>query len=370
MDRIRSDDRSKLQGNSAWRVSFVAAFLIFSLATANSAQAVTLDWVTVGNPGNIADTTGFGAVADTYRITKHEVTNDQYAEFLNAVDATGVNPDLGGTDAFLYNSEMDTDARGGIVFNAANPNSSKYEVKSSRGNQPVVFVSFFDAMRFVNWLHNGKLMDGSGTETGAYTVVDGETESRSAVAKFFIPSENEWYKAAYHKNDGTTGNYWDYATQSDIEPYSDEPPGGDAPTASNTANFYRHDGLGNGYDDGYAVTGSRFFSNPLNYLTDVGAYTEAVSAYGTFDQGGNAGEWTERIIPPFPLMETHRGVNGSSWNNATGFSADTFNASHPSNQGRDYGFRVASFVPEPSTFTLSILGLLWLGMIGRRRRRR
>ena len=59
---------------------------------------VTFDWATVGNPGNPPDqlsTTNnpnnllFGTVGYTYRISKHEVTNDQYRDFLNAVDATG-----------------------------------------------------------------------------------------------------------------------------------------------------------------------------------------------------------------------------------------------------------------------------------------
>ena len=75
---------------------FVLAALLFALP----AQAVTIDWVTVGDPGNVADTTvmtcchaatgtsGYGSVSDTYRISKYEVTNAQYAEFLNAVANT------------------------------------------------------------------------------------------------------------------------------------------------------------------------------------------------------------------------------------------------------------------------------------------
>ena len=67
---------------------------------AGPAHAVTFDWATVGNPGNVADTTGFGSVANAYLIATHEVTNAQYTDFLNAVDPTGANA-LG-----LYNSNM------------------------------------------------------------------------------------------------------------------------------------------------------------------------------------------------------------------------------------------------------------------------
>ena len=57
-----------------------------SLATPAFA-IVTIDYLTVGNAGNTADpATGslYGAVSYEYQIGKYEVTNAQYAEFLNA----------------------------------------------------------------------------------------------------------------------------------------------------------------------------------------------------------------------------------------------------------------------------------------------
>ena len=66
------------------------AALLGSLAV--SAHAVTIDWVTVGDPGNTADTTGApnpaGAVADAFQIMKFEFTNQQYKDFLNSVVGT------------------------------------------------------------------------------------------------------------------------------------------------------------------------------------------------------------------------------------------------------------------------------------------
>jgi hypothetical protein len=129
----------------------VAAVLV---PITNSASAeVTFDWVTVGNPGNAPDPLNvayrprIGSVPYVYRIAKYEVTNDQYAEFLNAVAVT---------DAYgLYDPSVVNDPRVGIL-QSGNSGSFAYSVKANMGNKPVNYVSFFDAMRFVNWLHNGQ----------------------------------------------------------------------------------------------------------------------------------------------------------------------------------------------------------------------
>jgi formylglycine-generating enzyme len=323
-----------------------AALILITLALLcdEPVHAVTFDWAMVGNSGNADDIhgAGYGGVDNTYRISKHEVSNKQYTEFLNKVDPTGVNPNR------IYSEFMSFDARGGIVFNGGAPNGAKYGVKSGRDNNPVVFVSFFDAMRFVNWLHNGQ--GSGGTESGAYTIGNGFNEARTAGAQFWIPSEDEWYKAAYHKNDGVTGNYWDFPTSTDSEPYSDQPPGEDAPVPSNTANFVKDDFIPNGYDDGYAVTGAPFISFGQNYLTDVGAYSHTASPYGTFDQGGNVWEWNEAVIG-----SSFRGFRGGSSEFALDvMRADSRQSSGPTLENVDLGFRVAS-IPEPNTVLLGFL---------------
>ena len=139
---------------------------------------------------------------------------------------------------------------------------------------PVIFVSWYDALRFANWLHNGQ---GSGdTETGAYTLdggtltpSNGLSITRNAGALWFLTSEDEWYKAAYHQNDGVTANYFDYPTGSDTAPIAEPPAGG-----SNSANY----------------------EQVFDVLTVGGAYTASDSSYGTFDQGGNVWEWNESLI--------------------------------------------------------------------------
>ncbi len=170
--------RSFVSVQSPFVLLFIAC--CFFASTEPMHAQVTFDWATVGNPGNGPDQDygggPFGAVSYTYRISKHEVTNAQYTKFLNAVDPTGANPNLGGDDPFLYNSLMSATANGGINFDSGAPNGSKYQLKSGRGNNPVIFVSFFDAMRFTNWLQNGQ---GTGsTESGVYTIGNGVNETR------------------------------------------------------------------------------------------------------------------------------------------------------------------------------------------------
>ena len=83
---------------------------------------------------------------------------------------------------------MGFNIRGGIAFSAGAPSGSKYSVKTNMGNKPVNYVSFFDAMRFTNWLENGQ--GNGGTESGVYTIGNGTNETRAPGASYFLPSEN------------------------------------------------------------------------------------------------------------------------------------------------------------------------------------
>jgi formylglycine-generating enzyme len=322
-----------------------------------SATATTIDTVPVGNVGNVHDpSTGnlYGGVNYDYRMGTTEVTVGQYTAFLNAVAAT---------DTYaLYNPNMATSlyALPGIERNGLD-GSHTYSVIGSP-NKPVTFVSWGDAARFSNWLHNGQPtggQDASATEDGAYTLNGALTSEelyaapRNAGAKWFIPAESEWYKAAYHKNDGPTDNYWDYPTSTDTAPYSDQPPGSDAPSPSNTANMFANDWLDNGYDDGYAVSGGFDLVVGLNLLTDAGAYAATTSSYGTFDQGGNVWEWTEFAFHSNGVRQ----VRGGSFDHGADVMLSSVRnyAQASSDESWIIGFRVAT-VPEPSSAALAALG--------------
>jgi len=326
-----------------------------SLLVPLSAEAVTFDFVPIGNPGNAADPPAYcmagdcGSVAQSFSISRFEVTNDQWAEFLNAVadlDSNG-----------LYAPGMAADARGGITRSGSS-GSYSYAVKAGRGDNPVVFVTFWDALRFANWLQNGQPTGAQGpgtTEDGAYTLtpagIVGNTVTRNPGAQFFVPTENEWYKAAYY--DPGLGTYFNSPTSSDLAPDSAPPPG-----SANAANIW---------EGTYALTGSATLETDFNYLTDVGAYSAAASPYGTFDQAGNVWEWNETIDPVTPQ---YRGVRGGGWDDGPSLVSKTIPVSIvPSSHGYDYGFRVATSVPEPGQLLLAATGALALAVRGRRRRR-
>jgi len=178
--------------------------------------AVSIDWVTVGNANNPADPlTGYGAVDHAYQIGKYEVTNAQYAACLNAVDPGGTNPHG------IYNANMGSHLSGGISYNSGAPGGEKYSVRSNMADKPVNYVSWYDAARFANWMHNGQ--GGGGTENGVYNL-NGATSgifTAQPGATVWLPSENEWYKGAYY--DPTPGagggdNYWLYATRGNTTP--------------------------------------------------------------------------------------------------------------------------------------------------------
>jgi formylglycine-generating enzyme required for sulfatase activity len=198
------------QGNTA------VGFRIASSFSTPNPLALS-NFVTVGDVNNSADTggtVGRGSVGYSYAIGKYPVTNSEYVEFLNAVAATD--------SYFLYNPNM-ADARGGITQSGSG-GSYTYSVKTNYGNKPVSYVSWYDCARYCNWLHNNKpsgSQNSSTTENGAYTLsgaTTGNAVSKNAGAKYHIPTEDEWYKAAYYKGGGTNAGYWSYATQSDTEP--------------------------------------------------------------------------------------------------------------------------------------------------------
>ena len=141
-----------------------------------AASAVTIDWSPVGNPGNAADSTGYGSVGYSYNIGTYDVTNSQYVEFLNSNVPGGETAD----PLALYNSHMSNATYGGINYNSGAASGSKYSVISGKGDNPVNYVTFYDTLRFANWLDNGQT-PGS-TETGAYTLSTTTRRTRATLS--------------------------------------------------------------------------------------------------------------------------------------------------------------------------------------------
>lgn len=303
------------------------------------AEFIPIETVPVRNAGNAADSTGYGTVNYDYWIGKTEVTNSQYADFLNAVDPEGINPHD------VYNSNMSSDivvSRGGINFTPGAAPGAKYAPKPNYANKPVSYVSFYDAARFTNWLMTGD------TEVGFYTfngnvVITAEGAHGPSFGSNYIalPNENEWYKAAYHKNDGITGNYYLYPTSSNLPPTiaTSTEIGDIANPGQNVAN----------YDFGAIWNGAEGLGN---VVTVGSASPYSASPYGTLDQGGNQLEWNDTLLL---LNRVIRG--GSLWLPLENMQSSTRAGYFPETGGSSLAFRIVSSQPIMSSDTNSPLKL-------------
>lgn len=284
----------------------------------------SLELVEVGHPGNRPDKNGLGAVNYVFKIGKFEVTSAQYVEFLNAKGRDSADGDL-------WNNDMDKTRSGEgarcEIRRTGQPGSFSHSVAPDYANRPVTHVSFLDACRFCNWLHNGQ---GKGdTETGAYELrgynnTDGRPVKRTSNARYFIPTDNEWYKAAYYDQNKPGGaGYWRYPTQSDNRPGTDR-------VSKNNANFFID-----------KVLDSKYFT------TEVGSFPASSGPWGTLDMAGNVHEWTEGLNPPFL-----RNLRGGAFDTDDGGENVTIvNTMYTSKSDvPSVGFRVAAAVgnnPQP-----------------------
>ena len=272
-----------------------ALALILLLQIAGPLQAAAPKTVPVGDAGNAADATGYGAVAYHYRIGKYEVTNAEYCEFLNAVVKSDPHQ--------LYDGRM-AGGHGGIVRSGSS-GEFEYRTKADEDRKPVSYVTWESCARYANWLSNG---GGKGdTETGTYKIVGGSitpTDHAKLAAgkttKWAIASENEWYKAAYYDpKKEASGGYWLYAS-----------PESSAPKCNlNTRT-----------------------------ISAVGSYRGAASACGTFDQNGNLWEYNET------MSNGKVGLRGGSYyhNDHDAYLRSSTRYEVLSAKWPNYGFRVVA----------------------------
>ena len=283
-------------------------------------SAFTMDFVTIGNPNNAADTTGYpnpvGSVSYKYNIGRYEVCRD-IIEKANLGGALGI---------------------------------TMYDMANNGGNglyKPATGISWFEAAKFVNYLNTisgstaAYKFDGNGSfqlwapgDNG----YDAKNQYRNKLAKYFLPSRDEWYKAAYGS---PNGNWYNYATESDANPEAVA-----YGTSGNTAVYSQSHGSG-----------------PAD-IANAGRY----SGWGTTAQGGNVWEYMENSVDGLNINPNDdREVRGGAFYDGVGWLASNANYFYPVNDERSYalGFRVAA-VPEPSAFSLLAVGLGGLAMFQRR----
>lgn len=277
-----------------------------------------IDFVNVGNAGNGNDagagggiySSPYGGVAYDFRIGTYEISQDA----ITKATASGMTNVVAG---------------------------------AWTGSQPAANITWYEAAAFVNWLNTSTghqaaydLSYSSGWSMSLWSSGDawqagGENLFRNKDAYYFLPSEDEWYKAAYHQNDGVTANYWDYATGSNT-----------APTA-----------VASGTGAGTAVYKFKTTS-PAAVNNDGG-----LSPYGTMGQNGNVGELNESAFTaPNDSSSENRVRRGGYFSDVENYlrSSSRLNAS-PTYEDLSVGFRVASVVPEPSAAVLMLMaGGAWL----------
>ena len=248
------------------------------VALAGMAQAA---FVTIGNAGNAADTANggvYGDVAYTYKISDKEVTIAEMAAAIGAGDG----------DENYWNDGTRT------VGTAA----------------PAVRVSLYEAMKYCNYITSGDVNNGAYVFSGG---VYQSTDRASAITTYgtvcALPTEDEWYKAAYFKSDAS--GYSLYANGTDTAPVA-------------------------GTDSSY------------NGTTPWVVGTGTMEQNGTYDMMGNVFEW----------MEDSAGVirGGGYFNAETYLRSSDRVVLNPSSVYNVVGFRPVEVVPEPATALSLVLG--------------
>jgi len=282
------------------------------------ANQFTIDFTTIGNPGNTSDAaTGYGSVGTNYRIGTYAISQNQ----IDAATASGL----------------------------ANVTAGAWS-----GDKPAANMTWYESAAFVNWLNTSKgftaaynlSWNGSAWSMALWTATDNGYDAnnlyRNSQAKYFLPTENEFYKAAYGNSDAS--GYYLYTTGSDTVPTD----------------------VSSGTSAGTTVYNRSFGQSPASVYEAGG-----LSSYGTMGQGGNVSAWLESAFDgTIDTATENRAIRGGAVSlNVNPQRSASRNQFNPASQMNIIGLRVASVdvVPEPSTYALFCLGALALVIACRRK---
>jgi formylglycine-generating enzyme required for sulfatase activity len=302
-----------------------SAVALLLLAFASGAAAVadtfgtgpnqfTLDFVPISGATN--PTSGYGIVNRDYRMGVGEITNDQWNKFQSAYGA------VNGSPSSAYDASFNPWGIGTVGAPANN-------------------VSWYEAAQFVNWLNVStnhqaayKFTGTQGTGNYAFApwtaaeAAGGTNLYRHKDAYYFLPTEDEWSKAAY----------WNGVSRQTFATK-----------------------LGENLTQGSGVGGSGW-----NYMigTDAGPSGAAVGPWnvgsgsqelnGTRDMMGNVWEWMESPYSSgdYGVTALRGARGGASGSDSSSLAYSNRGYNFPENEDRTIGFRVASNVPEPGCIAL------------------
>ena len=290
------------------RTSILVMAIILSVANiasadtfdAGGANEFTIDFVNISGDASSANRTNIGAYkpagftdpTNDYRMGTYEITNDQWDKFVNSYGTVTGSPS-NAYDESAFHTGTDV---------------------------PTNFLSWYEAAQFVNYLNTSTdhtaAYKFTGTQgTGDYTYAmwesgdagyDSTNPYRNSNAFYFLPTEDEWVKAAYWN--GTS--LQTHATKA-----------GESLTQG----------------DGTSGTGWNYWDNIDGFATDpagpwdVGSGSEELN--GTFDMMGNVWEWMEG---PYISGDFMPGcIRGGSYSYPYSGYLTSFNRSHD-NPGNEY----------------------------------
>lgn len=309
-----------------------------------------IDFVRIGDPGNRAARPderfynqrfeNLGRVNYRYRISKTEVTAEQWLPFLNGYwptwEAQGGHPAVSALTGGWINTTTNQQGVDPGYFIA--PGAEQFAIK----------VTWRVAAAFANWMHNGQVNEPWAFENGAYDVStfggnsqDGYTDQaeRSPGARFWIPSVDEWTKAAHY----------------DPDRYGEDQEGYWLRMGS------QNDALTPGLPENGGQTSAGDFLPGLNeQFLDVGSYLHVGGPWGVLDTSGGVQEWTETVRSFHDDGILHSGRRYALGSQAGDSGYDDkdlidwyLTAGGPSLER--FGIRLASMIPSPGSVCLVLL---------------